>query len=144
MLYIILESNFARSSLRTLYSASFAIKSIESLKFLLHNLKLGKGMKCEDTLWAGLTDSHAKLPMGLTAENLAVKYNISREDSDTFALRSQHLWGKVSILEKTKQLLSYLINYSGNVFMNCFDGYHVYGCVVLFYISTLCSNDLGK
>lgn len=56
--------------------------------------QLGKGMKCEDNLWAGLTDSYAKLPMGITAENLAEKYNISREDSDAFALRSQQLWGK--------------------------------------------------
>lgn len=27
----------------------------------------------EDSLWAGLTDSHVGLPMGMTAENLAVK-----------------------------------------------------------------------
>lgn len=27
----------------------------------------------EDSLWAGLTDSHAGLPMGMTAENLADK-----------------------------------------------------------------------
>lgn len=27
----------------------------------------------EDSLWAGLTDSHAGLPMGMTAENLAEK-----------------------------------------------------------------------
>lgn len=32
---------------------------------------LGAGMKMEDSLWAGLTDSHAGLPMGMTAENLA-------------------------------------------------------------------------
>lgn len=56
--------------------------------------QLGKGMKAEDTLWAGLTDTYAKVPMGITAENLAVKYDISREASDEFALRSQHLWGK--------------------------------------------------
>lgn len=30
-------------------------------------------MKMEDSLWAGLTDSHAGLPMGMTAENLAEK-----------------------------------------------------------------------
>lgn len=27
----------------------------------------------EDSLWAGLTDSHAGMPMGMTAENLADK-----------------------------------------------------------------------
>ena len=26
--------------------------------------------------------------------NIAEKHNISREESDAFALRSQHLWGK--------------------------------------------------
>ena len=34
---------------------------------------LGKGMAAQDTLWAGLTDSYAKIPMGITAENLAEK-----------------------------------------------------------------------
>lgn len=32
--------------------------------------------------------------MGVTAENLAKKYNISREDADGFALRSQQRWGE--------------------------------------------------
>lgn len=31
--------------------------------------------------------------MGITAENLAAKYNISREDCDKFALTSQQRWG---------------------------------------------------
>ena len=31
--------------------------------------------------------------MGVTAENLAKKYNISRQDADDFALRSQSNWG---------------------------------------------------
>lgn len=53
---------------------------------------LGKGLKAEDTLWAGLTDTFAKIPMGLTAENLAVKFNITREQCDEYALRSQHLY----------------------------------------------------
>jgi hypothetical protein len=35
----------------------------------------------EDMLWAGLTDSYAGTPMGITAENLATKYNITREVS---------------------------------------------------------------
>jgi acetyl-CoA acyltransferase 2 len=34
---------------------------------------LGKGLKMGDSLWAGLTDSHAGTPMGVTAENLAEK-----------------------------------------------------------------------
>ena len=32
---------------------------------------LGKGLKAEDALWAGLTDSYTGTPMGITAEKLA-------------------------------------------------------------------------
>ena len=32
--------------------------------------------------------------MGITAENLAEKYNISREECDAFAIRSQQTWKK--------------------------------------------------
>jgi acetyl-CoA acetyltransferase len=32
-----------------------------------------------DALWDGLTDSYAGTPMGVTAENLAKQYNITRE-----------------------------------------------------------------
>jgi acetyl-CoA acyltransferase 2 len=55
---------------------------------------LGKGLQMEDALWSGLTDSYAKTPMGVTAENLAKQYNISRQECDEFAIRSQQLWGK--------------------------------------------------
>ena len=53
---------------------------------------LGKGLHAEDALWAGLTDSHSGLPMGLTAEKLAEQYGITREDCDEYALRSQNTW----------------------------------------------------
>ncbi|CAM9768050.1 unnamed protein product [Scytosiphon promiscuus] len=53
---------------------------------------LGTGLKMEDSLWAGLTDSHAGLPMGMTAENLADKYGITREECDQYAISSQKLW----------------------------------------------------
>ena len=46
----------------------------------------------EDTLWSGLTDSYCNLPMGITAENLAEKYGITRQDCDEFALASQERW----------------------------------------------------
>ena len=42
-----------------------------------------------DSLMEGLTDSYAQTPMAITAENLADKYKITREQSDTFSLRSQ-------------------------------------------------------
>ncbi|CAI5787816.1 3-ketoacyl-CoA thiolase, mitochondrial [Podarcis lilfordi] len=54
--------------------------------------KLGVDLKLEDTLWAGLTDLHIKTPMGVTAENLAAKYNITREDCDRYAVKTQQRW----------------------------------------------------
>ena len=51
--------------------------------------KLGVSPPLEDLLWAGLTDSYCGCPMGVTAENLAKKYGISRAEVDAFALRSQ-------------------------------------------------------
>ena len=50
---------------------------------------LGASVKFEDTLWEALTDSYNNMPMAITAENLAVKYNVPREECDEFALRSQ-------------------------------------------------------
>jgi acetyl-CoA acyltransferase 2 len=53
---------------------------------------LGQGMNLEDALWNGLTDAHAKTPMGMTAENLATKYGISRHECDEYAIQSQQRW----------------------------------------------------
>lgn len=44
-------------------------------------VKLGGGLQMRDALWDGLTDSYAQTPMGVTAENLAKKYGITREVS---------------------------------------------------------------
>jgi acetyl-CoA acetyltransferase family protein len=52
--------------------------------------KLGQG-KLEDSLMVALLDTHCGINMAGTAENLARKYGISREDQDQFALRSQKL-----------------------------------------------------
>jgi len=55
---------------------------------------LGKGIKAEDSLWAGLSDSYAKVPMGLTAEKLGEQFGITREQCDEFSLRSQHTYAQ--------------------------------------------------
>jgi len=54
--------------------------------------RLGMDPKLEDMMWTSLTDMLAKTPMGVTAENLAEKYNVTREESDNFSLRSQQTW----------------------------------------------------
>jgi acetyl-CoA acyltransferase 2 len=51
-------------------------------------LKLGAG-NMEDSLMVALLDTYAGLYMAQTSDNLARKYNISREEQDEFALRSQ-------------------------------------------------------
>lgn len=56
-------------------------------------VKLGAGLSFRDSLWDGLTDAYAQTPMGITAENLAKKYGITREECDAHALRSQQGWG---------------------------------------------------
>ena len=56
-------------------------------------VSLGSGLKMRDALWDGLTDSYAQVPMGVTAENLAEKYGITRLECDEFAIRSQQTWG---------------------------------------------------
>ena len=49
----------------------------------------GKAPQVEDSLWSALTDSYCNTPMAVTAENLAVKYGITREQADELALSSQ-------------------------------------------------------
>ncbi|MGZ8709036.1 MAG: acetyl-CoA C-acetyltransferase [Thermoanaerobaculia bacterium] len=51
-------------------------------------LKLGAG-NMEDSLMVALLDTYAGLYMAQTSDNLARKYEISREAQDEFALRSQ-------------------------------------------------------
>jgi acetyl-CoA acetyltransferase family protein len=60
------------------------------IRGLRTGLKLGQG-KLEDWLWEGLNDPYAGCSMAITAENCAVKYGITREQSDAYALRSQQL-----------------------------------------------------
>ena len=56
-------------------------RGLSNLNALLRQVrfgtKLGVNLQLTDTLWAGLTDSHAGCPMGVTAENLASDYGIT-------------------------------------------------------------------
>ena len=53
---------------------------------------MGGNLQLEDNLWSGLTDTYAGIPMAMTAENLAEQYDISRDDCDEYAYRSQTSW----------------------------------------------------
>ncbi|MGC9383922.1 MAG: acetyl-CoA C-acetyltransferase [Kosmotogaceae bacterium] len=52
--------------------------------------RLGNGEVVDHMVYDGLTDIFNNYHMGVTAENLAEKYNISREEQDEFALESQN------------------------------------------------------
>lgn len=50
------------------------------------------GGDLNDYIQECLTDPYAGSPMAITAENLGAKYEVSREDSDAYALLSQERW----------------------------------------------------
>lgn len=54
--------------------------------------RLGHDLPLQDVLWSALTDSYCQTPMGITAEKLADKYGITRQQCDEYALRSQQSW----------------------------------------------------
>ncbi|XP_053557077.1 3-ketoacyl-CoA thiolase, mitochondrial [Bombina bombina] len=70
-------------------SMSQAPYAVRNIRF---GTKFGADLKLEDTLWAGLTDSHIKTPMAITAENLGEKYNVTRPDCDKYAFQTQQRW----------------------------------------------------
>ncbi len=45
-------------------------------------------LKTQDLLLDTLYDKHVQTPMGITAENLAVEYNVTKEDSDQYSYQS--------------------------------------------------------
>ncbi len=70
------------------------VENMSMTPYVLRNARWGMKMghkQVVDMLVEALTDSYAQIPMAITAENLAEKYNISREEADAFALRSQQL-----------------------------------------------------
>ncbi|KAL4695378.1 hypothetical protein H8959_000473 [Pygathrix nigripes] len=71
-------------------------ESMSQAPYYVRNVRFGtkleSDIKLEDSLWTGLTDQHVQLPMAMTAENLAVKHKISREECDKYALQSQQRW----------------------------------------------------
>ena len=54
-------------------------------------LRLGPPAPLEDLLWESLTDPQCGFSMAQTAENLAEKYKLTRQEVDAYAERSQRL-----------------------------------------------------
>ncbi len=67
-------------------------ESMSTVPYTLDGLRWGVKMnhvEVRDAMWDGLTQLGTGLGMGMTAENLAEKYSISREDQDELAYTSQ-------------------------------------------------------
>jgi len=67
-------------------------ESMSNVSYSLKNARWGlrlRHQELSDGIWDGLTDHHTGVVMGMTAENVAERYNISREDQDEFAYTSQ-------------------------------------------------------
>jgi acetyl-CoA acetyltransferase family protein len=84
-------------------------------------LRLGPAPPFEDTLWEALRDPQCGFSMAETAENLAEKYKLTREEVDAYALlsqqRAQKAWSDCAFEDevipveitdrKTKQLIEW-------------------------------------
>jgi len=93
------------SSLQAIVYASWAIRlgeadiliaggseSMSSVPYIIEEARWGLRMRehpIRDPLWDGLTLLGVGPAMGITAENVAERYKISREEQDQFALLSQ-------------------------------------------------------
>lgn len=51
--------------------------------------KMGNWQAVDHMIYDALTDARANIHMGITAENIAARFNITREDQDAFAYASQ-------------------------------------------------------
>lgn len=69
------------------------VEVMSRVPYSLNSARWGQRLQhgvMSDGVWDGLTDPYTGLIMGLTAENLAEKYEISREEQDEISLRSHH------------------------------------------------------
>jgi acetyl-CoA C-acetyltransferase len=68
-------------------------ESMSRIPYVLYEMRWGarnRDVACVDSLFQGLTDPLGGFLMGITAENLAAEFGISREDQDELALTSQN------------------------------------------------------
>jgi acetyl-CoA C-acetyltransferase len=66
-------------------------ESLSTAPYTVPRARFGQAMgnmPFVDTLWSALTDKYNETPMAITAENLAIKYGISRDEQDAFSYRS--------------------------------------------------------
>lgn len=89
-------NRFCASSLQTIRMAFHAIRSSEGDAFVAAGVEsitrtpqVPRDLAAFHPDQGGPTFTKVYMPMGMTAENVAERYNVSREDMDRFAKRSQ-------------------------------------------------------
>lgn len=69
-------------------------ESMSNAPYLLpkarNGYRMGDGTVVDSMIFDGLTDAFHHYHMGITAENIATQWKLSREEQDIFALSSQH------------------------------------------------------
>lgn len=81
------------------------VESMSSAPYVLRTARWGQRLRhgqMLDTVWEGFTCGACGTLMGMTAENLAQKYGISREEQDEIALRSNQNASKAIEVGKFK------------------------------------------
>jgi len=73
------------------------------LKKARYGYKMGHGELLDSLLYDGLTDIFNNYHMGVTAENLAAKYGLTREQQDLFAVGSQNKAEKALAANRFKE-----------------------------------------
>lgn len=78
-------------------------ESMSNAPYLLskarNGYRMGHGEILDSMIYDGLTDAFNQYHMGITAENIAEQWKISREEQDMFALTSQHKAQKAQELQ---------------------------------------------
>jgi acetyl-CoA C-acetyltransferase len=73
------------------------VESMSTAPYVLRTARWGfrfQHAQALDSIWKAMQEPSIGVGMGLTAENLAEKYGIAREEQDLFALRSQKNAGR--------------------------------------------------
>lgn len=67
------------------------VESMSNAPYIMHSARWGQRLRhleAYDLVWRGMQEPFIGVGMGLTAENLAEKYSISRQEQDEFAVLS--------------------------------------------------------
>ncbi|GAA0325932.1 thiolase family protein [Oceanobacillus sp. FSL W7-1293] len=82
------------------------VENMSQSPYALRGSRFGTKLKTpqvDDMLWAALTDEYIGSRMGVTAENLAEKYHISREEQDVYACLSHQRAAKAQKAGKLEE-----------------------------------------